>query len=65
MPIYRLAPGEAAPLPGMYALVDHWGTPLGYTGWFEKGDRLPLVTATTELTWYVLVDASIDNAQAA
>jgi hypothetical protein len=64
MPIHRHAPGEVAALPGMYALVDHFGVPLGFTSWFAKGERLPLVAAV-DLVWYVLVDTRIESAQAA
>jgi hypothetical protein len=64
MAILHQTPGEAALAPGIYALVGHYGEQLGFTGWFDKGERLPLVAAN-DLVWYVLVDISIENAQAA
>jgi hypothetical protein len=63
--ILRQAPGEAALVAGTYALVGHYGEPLGLTQCCEKGEGLPLVAATDQLVWFVLVDKSIETAQAA
>ncbi len=66
MVILRLAPGEPAPWAGTYALVGHYGEPIGFAKRCAKGDRLPLAAANADgPLWYVLVDFSTMDAQAA
>jgi hypothetical protein len=64
MAILRHAPGEVAPVAGLYALVGHYGEPLGFAERYEKGERLPLVAAD-QLVWFVCVESSTETAQAA
>jgi hypothetical protein len=64
MAILRQSPGEATLVAGTYALVDHYGEPMGFSAWFDVGDRLPLV-ATDEVVWFALTDRTVENAQAA
>jgi hypothetical protein len=65
--IIRQAPGEKTRWPGTYALVGHYGDPKGFVVKLGKGQRLPLTTAADEdgPLWYVLVDISTEDAQAA
>jgi hypothetical protein len=64
MAILRHAPGERVPIAGTYALVGHYGDPMGYSAWFDEGDELPLAYATAPL-WYVLVDVAEVGVKAA
>lgn len=64
MAILRHAPGERVEIAGTYALVGHFGEPMGFAKWFEVGDRLPLAVADGPL-WYVLVDVPAVGSKAA
>jgi hypothetical protein len=64
MATLRLDPGTTALVAGTYSLVGHFGEPLGFTEWFDKGERLPLV-AVDEAVYFALVERSTRKAEAA
>ena len=64
MAILRHAPGERVPIAGIYALVGHYGEPMGFAEWFDEGEELPLAFANGPL-WFVLTDEVEEAAQAA
>lgn len=58
MAIYRYKPGEVTPRSGMYALVGHYGEPIGVAAWFDKGAKLPLAVVSEEIAyplWFVQI----------
>lgn len=64
--IIRQAPGEKTHWSGTYALVGHYGDPKGFSVKLAKGERLPLAAADADgPLWYVLVDISTEDVQAA
>jgi hypothetical protein len=64
--ILRQAPGETALLPGTYALVGHFGAPIGYSVKVGKGERLLLTAIAHDgPLWWSLVDISTEAIQAA
>lgn len=66
MVILRFQPGEFAPMAGMYALVGHFGEPSGFAVKCTQGERLPLTAVGADgPLWFVLVDSSGEDAQAA
>lgn len=67
MPILRFQPGSIAPVSSTYAIVGHYGESTDVAQWFDKGQRLPVVTAAAAYgpLWYVLVDIAHENARAA
>jgi hypothetical protein len=67
MVIVRLAPGDAAPWTGTYALVGHYGEPTSYSVKRKAGERLPVVElmADIEPVWFVLMDEANQQAGAA
>jgi hypothetical protein len=67
MTILRYAPGESAPSAGMYALVGHFGEPIGVAIWCEKGAKLPLAAVAEDIgpIWYFQIGAEIPSRLAA
>jgi hypothetical protein len=67
MPIIRHAPGEVAPWTGTYALVGHYGECTDLAVLCRAGQRLPVVTVTTDNGpfWFVLVDEANEGTRAA
>jgi hypothetical protein len=68
MPIVRSQPGEVARFSSTYALVGHYGEPVGVAVWRNAGERLPLVAVAVEHeppVWYVLADRSAVDVLAA
>jgi hypothetical protein len=42
----------------MYALVGHYGEPIGVAAWFDKGAKLPLAVVSEEIAyplWFVQI----------
>lgn len=67
VPILRHEPGEAAPAAGIYALVGHYGEATSFSVRRNKGERLPMVSAISEVGpfWFVHVDETHQPARAA
>lgn len=67
MPVLRLSPGEAAPWEGTYALVGHYGEPLGFALRRNAGEPLPLVAIGVSHEpplWWHMIDAEAAQAAA-
>jgi hypothetical protein len=56
--IQRYEPGRAVTRSGMYALVGHFGEPVGVAAWFDQGAKLPLTVVSEEIAyplWFVQI----------
>jgi hypothetical protein len=58
--ILRLTPGDIASWTSRYALVGHYGEPVGVTVMLKAGDTMPFAMATTDyeppLWWLPVAD---------
>lgn len=60
MAIVRFEPGTAVPQAGTYALVGHYGEPLGRWCWRDAGERLPPTASRDETEgWYVWIAGQV------
>lgn len=67
MTILRFAPGDVAPSAGVFALVGHFGEPVGVAIWRDKGEKLPhlMVASTMGPLWFVQIGAEAPSSLAA